>query len=45
MPIRGLREDSYRTGKAVYHNDFMHSNWVSFMPAGHMDMKNVMFSL
>ncbi len=44
MPIRGLREDSYRTGKAVYHNDFMHSNWVSFMPAGHMDMKNVMFS-
>lgn len=44
MPIRGLREESYRTGKAVYHNDFMHSKWVSFMPAGHMDMKNVMFS-
>lgn len=44
MPIRGLRESSYLTHKAVYDNDFMNSRWVKFMPAGHMVLKNVMFA-
>ncbi|MBN1926855.1 MAG: GAF domain-containing protein [Prolixibacteraceae bacterium] len=44
MPIRGLREESYRTGKVVYNNDFMKSEWVKFMPAGHMALRNVLFS-
>jgi len=44
MPIRGLREESYRDNKAVYHNDFMNSCWVEFMPRGHMALKNVMFA-
>ncbi len=44
MPIRGLRETAYRTGKVVYDNDFMKSEWVKFMPKGHMDLKNVLFS-
>ena len=44
MPIRGLRETSYKTHKAVYNNDFMNSEWVKFMPAGHVVMKNVMFA-
>lgn len=44
MPIRGLREESYRTGKVVYDNDFMKSAWVKYMPPGHMDLRNVLFS-
>lgn len=44
MPIRGLRADSYHSGKAVYENDFMHTDWTKFMPAGHVTLTNVMFS-
>ena len=44
MPIRGLRAESYRKGKAVYHNDFMNSAWVDFMPRGHVVLRNVMFA-
>jgi len=44
MPIRGLRAESYKSGKTVYNNDFMNSEWIKFMPAGHVVMKNVMFS-
>lgn len=44
MPIRGLREEAYRTNKAVYHNDFMSSEWVNFMPEGHVILRNVMFA-
>jgi GAF domain-containing protein len=44
MPIRGLREVAYRTHQAVYDNDFMHSEWVDYMPSGHVEMKNVMFA-
>lgn len=44
MPIRGLRAESYHSHKAVYDNDFMHSKWVMYMPKGHVELKNVMFS-
>jgi PAS domain S-box-containing protein len=44
MPIRGLREECYRTGKAVYHNDFSNSEWVKFMPEGHASLDNVLFA-
>jgi len=44
MPIRGLREQCYREQRAVYHNDFMQSHWVDFMPAGHVILRNVMFA-
>ena len=44
MPIRGLRGVSYETNKAVYDNDFSHSHWMKFMPEGHVDLRNVMFS-
>jgi PAS domain S-box-containing protein len=44
MPVRGLRAEAYRSGRAVLHNDFMNSPWTSFMPAGHVDLKNVMFA-
>lgn len=44
MPIRGLRAESYKSGKVVYDNNFMNSEWVKFMPEGHMDLPNVLFS-
>jgi len=44
MPIRGLRAEAYEEGRAVYHNDFMKSEWQAFMPAGHVVLKNVMFA-
>jgi len=44
MPIRGLRADTYRSNKAVYHNDFMNSRWADLMPAGHVRLKNVLFA-
>ena len=44
MPIRGLREVAYRTGKAVYDNDFRNSNWWDFLPSGHVGFANVMFA-
>ena len=44
MPIRGLRGESYRTGKAVYHNDFAQSEWLNFLPTGHVTIDNVLFA-
>jgi hypothetical protein len=44
MPIRGLRSTAYETHKAIYDNDFMNSEWVKYMPEGHVVMKNVMFA-
>jgi len=44
MPIRGLREEAYRTGKTVFHNDFSKSEYVKFMPKGHADLHNVLFA-
>lgn len=44
MPIRGLRGEAYRTGKAAYDNDFSNSDWMRFMPAGHVTLDNVLFA-
>ncbi len=44
MPIRGLREVAYRTGEAVYHNDFSNSEWFDLMPEGHVRLGNVLFA-
>jgi len=44
MPIRGLRERAYREGRAVWDNDFMASDWVQYMPAGHVELRNVLFA-
>ena len=44
MPIRGLRAIAYETHKAAYDNNFMNSEWVKYMPGGHVVLKNVMFS-
>lgn len=44
MPVRGLRGEAYRTGKAVYDNDFASSEWMKFMPEGHASLDNVLFA-
>lgn len=44
MPIRGLRATAYKTHRAVYENDFMSSQWIQYMPAGHVTLRNVMFA-
>ncbi len=44
MPIRGLRAEAYHKRGTVYDNDFMKSQWVKFMPKGHVVMRNVMFA-
>jgi PAS domain S-box-containing protein len=44
MPIRGLRGEVFRSGKTVYHNDFLNSEWVRFIPNGHVSIKNVLFT-
>jgi PAS domain S-box-containing protein len=44
MPIRGLREEAYRTGGVVLDNDFSNSRHVAFLPQGHVPLKNVLFA-
>ncbi|MFZ3063186.1 MAG: PAS domain S-box protein [Actinomycetota bacterium] len=44
MPIRGLRAEAYKTGKAVYENDFAGSKWPKYMPPGHVSLDNVLFA-
>ena len=44
MPIRGLREEAYRTGAVVFDNDFSASRHVLFLPPGHVALENVLFA-
>ena len=44
MPIRGLRARAYKENRAVYDNAFMKSDWVKFLPKGHVALKNVLFA-
>jgi DNA-binding response OmpR family regulator len=44
LPIRGLREQAYRLARAVYDNDFAASEWMQFMPHGHVSLENVLFA-
>ena len=44
MPIRGLRERVYRTGKALYENDFSKSEWEKLLPRAHIVLGNVLFA-
>ncbi len=44
MPIRGLREEAYKRGRAVFENDFMNTKWAKFLPKGHMVLPNILFA-
>ncbi|MDH3972827.1 MAG: PAS domain S-box protein [Deltaproteobacteria bacterium] len=44
MPVRGLRAESYHRNKVVYDNNFPQSEWMKFMPHGHVAISNVLFA-
>ena len=44
MPVSGLGEQVYAAAEPAYENDFENSEWMRFMPEGHMRLKNVMFA-
>ena len=44
MPIRGLHAKAYNSGKVKVENVFNKSEWTKFMPAGHVQLKNVLFA-
>lgn len=43
MPLRGLREKVYNSGKAICNNDFSQSEFMELIPEGHVPIKNVLF--
>lgn len=43
MPVRGFRQRAYTTGKGMYCNDFSNSEWMEFLPEGHVQLENVLF--
>ncbi len=44
MPVRGLRAETYNTGKVVVENDFLKSKWNELLPRGHVNLENVLFA-
>jgi PAS domain S-box-containing protein len=44
MPVRGLRAETYRQGKTMLENDFAGTDWVKFLPDGHVDIENALFA-
>ncbi len=44
MPIRGLRGETYGKGEVTYDNDFVQSEWMKYMPEGHVTLDNVLFA-
>ena len=44
MPVRGLRAEAYKSGQVALDNDFVNSRWLKFMPAGHVELDNVVFA-
>ncbi len=44
MPIRGLRAEAYASGKIVFDNNFPASENSKYLPDGHAELENVMFS-
>jgi len=44
MPVRGLRAEAYKSGKVIFDNDFMQSEWVKLMPEGHVALPNILFA-
>ncbi|MFW6052994.1 MAG: diguanylate cyclase [Desulfosalsimonas sp.] len=43
MPIRGLRAGAYKSNSVELDNDFANSQWMQYMPGGHVRLDNVMF--
>ena len=44
LPAQVLSGDSYRTGQAIFDNDFIRSNWGRLIPNGHIRLESLLFS-
>lgn len=44
MPIRGLREVVYATGRPAYDNNYPASEWAQYMPEGHIQLENLLLA-
>jgi PAS domain S-box-containing protein len=44
MPVRGLRAETYNTGKVSIENDFQSSDYEKLLPGGHVSLENVLFA-
>ena len=44
MPIRGMRGEVVKSKKALINNNFQETDWIHFLPKGHVGLKNVMFT-
>ncbi len=44
IPVRGLRAETYKKGKAIFDNDFMNSELGKLIPKGHLVLNNVLFA-
>jgi PAS domain S-box-containing protein len=44
MPIRGLRGQVYQSGRVAYENDFQSTQWVLYLPEGHVGVDNLLFA-
>jgi len=44
MPIRGMRGEVVKSKKPLYNNNFPETDWLRFMPNGHVDLENVLFT-
>ncbi len=44
MLIRGMRAEVIKSKKTMYYNDFSTSDWIKFLPKGHVPLKNVLIA-
>ncbi|HPB81863.1 MAG TPA: PAS domain S-box protein [Spirochaetota bacterium] len=44
MPIRGLREVVYATGRPAYDNNYQGSEWAQYMPEDHVQLANLLLA-
>ncbi|MDH4161613.1 MAG: PAS domain S-box protein [Nitrospirota bacterium] len=44
IPMSGMWGESFRSGRPLYHNDFLNSEWAQFLPPGHVEIRNVLFA-
>ncbi len=44
IPVRGLKQISFKTGKVIIDNDFQKSEFAGLVPKGHVKLENVLFA-
>jgi PAS domain S-box-containing protein len=44
MPLRGMRAKAFKSGRAIYNNEFASSKWAKYLPPGHVTLGNALFA-